>query len=112
MNVESLRNLCLSFPGVTEDVKWGHDLCFLIGAKMFCVTSADAEEGASFKVRDEEFDEMTARQGIVPAPYMARNKWVFVTDFSGLTDAEWAHFTRQSYELIKAGLPKKVRENL
>ncbi len=112
MNIESLRDLCLSFPGVTEDVKWGSDLCFLVGGKMFCVTSADTAEGVSFKVPDEEFREMISREGIIPAPYLARNKWVYVLEYLWLSDAEWKHYVRQSYELVKAKLPKKVRESL
>lgn len=112
MNIESLRTLCLSLPGVTEDIKWGHDLCFSVGGKMFCVTAADDESGASFKVLDEEFDELTSREGIIPAPYMARNKWVFVLEFSWLNDSEWAHYVRQSYELAKAKLPKKRQEEI
>ena len=47
MNIEHLREYCLSFPGATEDVKWGSDLCFSVGAKMFCVTGADAISGMS-----------------------------------------------------------------
>ena len=42
MNIEQLRKFCLSFPGATEDIKWGADLCFCVGAKMFCVTGADS----------------------------------------------------------------------
>lgn len=112
MNIEQLRALCLSYPGVTEDVKWDSDLCFLIGGKMFCSTSADADQGASFKVPDEEFDLMRHREGIIPAPYLARAKWVYVLDFQWLSDAEWAHYTRQSYELVKAKLPKNLLKNL
>ncbi|HRI60635.1 MAG TPA: MmcQ/YjbR family DNA-binding protein [Saprospiraceae bacterium] len=112
MNIESLRDLCLSFPGVTEDIKWGSDLCFLVGEKMFCVASADIDQGASFKVRDEEYRDMIAREGIIPAPYLARAKWVYVLDFLWLSDAEWEHYARQSYELVKAKLPKKILESL
>ena len=112
MNIESLRTLCLSFPGATEDIKWGNDLCFSVGEKMFCATSLSIDEGASFKVRDEEFGDMTSREGIIPAPYLARAKWVYVLDFSRMTDREWQHYVRQSYELVKAKLPKKVRESL
>ncbi|MBC7776872.1 MAG: MmcQ/YjbR family DNA-binding protein [Phycisphaerae bacterium] len=113
MNIESLRTLCLSFPGVTEDVKWGgQDLCFSVGQKMFCVTDADSDTGASFKVLDEEFEEMITWEGIIPAPYVARYKWVSVLDFSRLADTEWTHFIRQSYELVKANLPKNIREKL
>ena len=112
MNLESLRTLCLSLPGTTEDIKWGHDLCFSVAEKMYCVTAADADEGASFKVLEEEFDKLTEREGIVPAPYMARNKWVYVLDFSRLNDVEWEYYVRQSYTLIKEKLPRKIRENL
>ena len=107
-----MRELCLSLPGVTEDIKWGADLCILVGEKMFCVTSIDPPHSVSFKVTDEEFDEMVARQGIIPAPYMARNKWVNVQEWSGLTDAEWDNYVKQSYALVKAKLPKKVQKEI
>lgn len=112
MNIEDLRTFCLSLPGTTEDIKWGNDLCFLVGDKMFCVTSADADQGASFKVLEEEFETMTHRPGIIPAPYLARNHWVYVVDFTRLNDREWKHYVQQSYELISAKLPKKVRDAL
>lgn len=112
MNIESLRKLCLSLPGVTEDIKWESDLCFSVGGKMFCVTAADVESGVSFKVREEEFREMTQREGIIPAPYMARYKWVYVLEFEWLSDAAWEHFIRQSYELVKETLPQKIQPSL
>jgi predicted DNA-binding protein (MmcQ/YjbR family) len=37
MNVEDIQNICRQLPAVTEDIKWGHDLVFSIGGKMFCV---------------------------------------------------------------------------
>ncbi len=79
---------------------------------MFCVTEADADNGASFKVREEEFDAMIEIEGIIPAPYLARNKWVLVLDFSRLSDSEWTHYVYQSYELVKSKLPKKIQDNL
>ncbi len=112
MNVEQLRKLCLSFSGATEDVKWGNDLCFLVGGKMFCATSADADQGASFKASEEEYHELIQREGIVPAPYLARAKWVYVLDFSRLSPQEWYRLVLKSYELVKSKLPKKTREQL
>jgi len=41
MDLEEIRALCLSFPGATEDVKWGNDLTFSVGKKMFAVTGLD-----------------------------------------------------------------------
>lgn len=108
MNIEELRDLCLSLKGTTEDIKWGADLCFLVGAKMFCVTSIDPPHAVSFKVQNEEFDELVSKPGIVPAPYMARNKWVSVQEWGILSDPEWESYVKQSYELVEAKLPKKV----
>lgn len=112
MNIESLRELCLGLPGVSEDVKWGADLCFLIGGKMFCVTGLEGESGVSFKVREDEFDELSASHAIIPAPYMARNKWVQVQAWDRFTQQEWEYYVKQSYELVKIKLPKKVQKEI
>lgn len=112
MTLETLRSFCLSLPGATEEVKWDSDLSFCVGGKMFCVTSVDVESGASFKVKEELYRELTQREGIIPAPYLARHKWVYVLDFNWLTDAEWESFIRDSYELVKEKLPKKIQDGL
>lgn len=107
MNIETLRSICKKLPDVTEGVKWGADLCFMISEKMFCVTSLEGPFTASFKVTDEEFGEMSEKPGIVPAPYVARYKWVLVQDPKVLNKKEWEFYVTQSYNLVKAKLPKK-----
>jgi len=111
MNFKHIRNLCLSFPEVTEEVKWRQDRYFSVENQPFCVTDSDTDGGASFKVPEQEFEAMIAREGIIPAPYMDREFWVMVLDFSWLTDDEWTHYIHQSYELVKALLPKKNIEH-
>jgi predicted DNA-binding protein (MmcQ/YjbR family) len=112
MEIEALRKFCLSLPAVTEDIKWGNDLCFLVGEKMFCIASLDSPFKCSFKVKDEEFEELSNREGFMPAPYMARAKWVLVTNPSKLHKQDWELYIRQSYDLVKAKLTKKVRMTL
>lgn len=112
MNIQFLQQYCASLPAVTEDVKWGHDLCFSIGGKMFCVAGLEPPFTASFKVKDEEFEELSAQDGFMPAPYMARAKWVLVTKPSRLSKKEWERYIRQSYELVKAKLTAKIRKEL
>jgi predicted DNA-binding protein (MmcQ/YjbR family) len=112
MDVETLRNFCNALPAVREDVKWGNDLCFTIGEKMFCVVGLDAPHRFSFKVTDEEFEEVSTRDGFIPAPYMARNKWVSIENPDRVKQKDWEHFVRQSYELIKANLTRKARIQL
>ncbi|TND07432.1 MAG: hypothetical protein FD123_3282 [Bacteroidetes bacterium] len=112
MDIEELRTFCLAFPHATEDVKWGHDLCFCIAGKMFCVTGLDAPHGVSFKVTAEEFEELSVRPGWMPAPYVARYKWVLVKDLASESDKTLKKYIKQSYELILAGLPAKERKKL
>ncbi len=112
MNIETLRKLCLSFPHTTEEVKWGNDLCFCVGKKMFCVTSLSGNFKICIKVDAEEFAELSSSQGIIPAPYLARYKWVLVENDSRFSEREWEYYIRQSYELVRAGLSKKVAETL
>jgi len=112
MTIEQLRNLCLSFPQATEDIKWGNDLCFSIGGKMFCVSSMMEPLTVSFKASDEDFEELTATNDIIPAPYLARYKWVYVQNPMRFSKKEWEHYVRQSYELIRGKLPKKILKKL
>jgi predicted DNA-binding protein (MmcQ/YjbR family) len=112
MDIETLQKICKSFPAVTEDVKWGHDLCFSIGGRMFCVAGLESPFKCSFKVSDEEFEELSTRNGFVPAPYMARAKWLLVSNDSRLSKKEWETYLRQSYELVKSKLTKKARTEL
>jgi predicted DNA-binding protein (MmcQ/YjbR family) len=112
MDIEILRSVCSKLPGVTEDVKWGHDLCFCVGGKMFCVVNLDPPHQFSFKVPDEEFDELSQSSGFQPAPYLARAKWVLCTDSSKLTTKNLRKYLHQSYEMIRSKIPKKQRTEL
>ena len=113
MNIEDLQKLCKSFPSVTEDIKWGNDLCFCIGEKMFCVVGLNqSPTSASFKVTPEEFNELSSKEGFKPAPYVARYKWVLVENISTLSPKEWEHYISQSYTLVKNKLTPKIRKSL
>jgi predicted DNA-binding protein (MmcQ/YjbR family) len=66
----------------------------------------------SFKCTPERFAELTEMDGIIPAPYMARNHWVTLERFSALRDAEIKEFVRDSYQMVLEKLPKKTRDSL
>jgi predicted DNA-binding protein (MmcQ/YjbR family) len=113
MNIKKAKALCRSFPGATEDTKWGADLVFSVGEKMFAVTALDDKaSGISFKVDDDRFLELTDRPGIIPAPYLARAKWVRIEDPKAVSDAEAAELLRRSYELVFAKLTKKLQREI
>jgi predicted DNA-binding protein (MmcQ/YjbR family) len=108
MDIEKLRDICLKLPKATEDIKWGNDLCFCVAGKMFCVAGLEGPLSVSFKVRDDEFDELSSSPGMRPAPYVARYKWVLVEDVDKLNRKEWEQYVKQSYDLVRAKLPKKL----
>lgn len=112
MNIETLRKFCNSLPSATEDIKWGNDLCFSIGGKMFCVTSLSGPFSVSFKVTGDEFDTLSTTTGVIPAPYVARYKWILVTDADRFTDKQFEEYIGRSYEMVKGKLPKKVLAKL
>jgi len=113
MDVDGLRQLCLSFPGVTEQIQWGSDLLFKVGGKMFAVTPLEpAPVWLSFKTSPESFAELTERPNIIPAPYLARAQWVALQNKEALAPEELARLLHDSYEMIVAKLPKKTRESL
>ena len=113
MELEDIRQIALALPGAKEDIKWGHDLCFVVAEKMFFVTGLDQQPvSGSLKVKDEEFDELCAQPGFSPAPYLARHKWIAIDDINRLKRDELEHYIRQSYELVVAKLPKKKRDEL
>ncbi len=108
MNVERVRTICLGFPGATEQIQWGDDLVFKAGGKMFAVaTLQGAGNVVAFKCSPEEFAILVEREGVVPAPYLARAHWVALTGFDILSPTELTRRLRQSYDLVVAGLPKK-----
>ena len=110
MDLDTLRELCMSFQGATEGLKWEDHICFMVAEKIFCMTGERG--GVSIKVTPEEVEELTERDGIMPTPYMARNNWVTIREFNKLRPKEWEYYIHQSYELIRSKLPKKVQAGL
>lgn len=114
MNRKQLDRLLLDWPGTASDVKWRDDLVYTVGGKMFAVHALrGAHVGSlSFKVEPERFLELTDRDGIAPAPYLARAHWVWLGDPSVLPPAELRALLRTAYEWVAAKLTKKLRREL
>jgi predicted DNA-binding protein (MmcQ/YjbR family) len=113
MHAEELRKHCLSFPGATEHQIWGADLTFKVGNKMFAHTVLEvAAVWLSFKTSDERFAELLERQDVIPAPYLARAKWVALESREAIPAAELRELLREAYGLLAAKLPKKIQAGL
>ena len=114
MDLEKIRQYCLSLPHVTERVQWGNDLLFSIGGKMFAVAGLDAKYPTklSFKCTPEKFAELIEQEGIIPAPYVARYHWVRVEKPDALAETELKDLISKSYQLVFEKLPPKIRKTL
>ncbi len=112
MDLDTLRAICLAHPGATEEVQWENHLLFKVGGKMFCITNLDDANDTSFKVSDEDFEELSASDMFMPAPHLQRAKWVKVTQPQALKLADWKAHIGRAYEIIREKLPKKVQATL
>jgi predicted DNA-binding protein (MmcQ/YjbR family) len=113
MNIEGLRKICLSFPGATEQIQWENALLFKVGGKMFAVTSLEpAAVWLSLKTMPELFAELTERPGIIPAPYLARAKWIALESPDAASQHELSEMLKLSYDLVAEKLSRKAKEAL
>lgn len=110
MDIEWVRQHCLSHPHTTEQIQWGSDLLFKVGGKMFAgVPLEPARVWLTLKADPEEFPELLERQGIIPAPYLARAKWIAIETERSLPRTEVMRLVSKSYELVFANLSKKLQ---
>jgi len=83
---------------------------------MFCVLNLEPARGdksmVAFKATPEEFAELVEREGVLPAPYMARNHWVSLAEYGALPWRELQERIAGSYALVKATLPKRLQAEL
>jgi len=113
VDLEAVRRFCLSLPHATEGIQWQHDLLFRISGKIFAVLSLEeVPNRLSFKCTPEEFAGLIEREGITPAAYMARNHWVTLANLDVLPRAEIKRLIEDSYRMVAAKLPKKVKAEL
>lgn len=108
-DIDWIRKCCLSLPETTESMQWGENLCFKVRGKLFVI--ADLSQGklapVTFKCAPEKFNELLEIEGITPAPYVGRYKWVRLTGSSVLRSDELEDLIRQSYEMVVTNAPKK-----
>jgi len=109
---DSILEYCRGLPGATEDVKWGNDLVFSVGAKMFVVFALPDCESLSLKVAGPAFVALTQREGIEPAPYMARHSWIRIAPRRTLPIGELRALILESHTLVAERLSKTKRVEL
>ena len=103
-DVDWIRKLCLSLPDVTEDMPWGDDLCFKVRGKIFTgmVLSDGRFPRITLKCAPEKFHELLEIEGVSPAPYVGRYKWVLLDRLDVLRDNELKDLIQESYGMVAA----------
>ena len=103
MDLDAIRAFCLSFPRATENLQWGEELCFKVGGKLFAVVGlGSVPQRITFKCSPETFAELTEQEGIAPAAYVGRYKWVTLEHLDVLPESDLRDAISQSYKMVAA----------
>jgi predicted DNA-binding protein (MmcQ/YjbR family) len=106
---------CATLPGATQDIKWQEHWVLSVGGKMFAMfiwRDEQIQAPVNFKADPERFLELTDRPGLIPAPYMARHRWIKVTTADALEQAELHALLLTSHAQVLAKLPARIRKPL
>lgn len=112
MSFKTFATFCRKLPHITEDVKWESNLVFSVGGKMFAMFELPDFSHVSFRTTPWLFSTLISKEGIDPAPYLARYNWVLVTQPKALPATMLRQLLRESYHLVAASLPARVRREL
>jgi len=106
-DLEWLRKFCLAFPDATEDMPWPDDLCFKVRGKIFAgmALSDGRFPRITLKASPDAFHELLEIEGIAPAPYVGRYKWVTLSNPNVVDATQLEALIRQSYDLISSKAP-------
>lgn len=114
-STEELRDYCLQMPGVTEGFPFDDKvLVFKVGGKIFALSSiAETTFRVNLKCDPQRALQLReAYTAVQPGYHMNKKLWNTITPAEGLPPDMLPELVQHSYHLVKASLPKKVREQL
>lgn len=115
MNVETYRAHCIGKKGVTESFPFDSSaLVFKVMGKMFSIANVDDFQGFSAKCDPERAIALREEypDGIVPAYHMSKKHWNGIKVGRGVPTELMFQLIDDSYDLVVAGLPKKLQAEL
>lgn len=111
MNIETLREYCLSKANVSETFPFGEDtLVYKVFDKIFLLTGLD--DAASFNVKCDPERAVSLREEyeeVKPGYHMNKVHWNTVSMNGRLSDQQLKEMIDHSYELVVKSLPKSKR---
>ena len=114
MNVEELRNYCISKPGTTEGFPFGENVLVLkVMNKMFALFVIEEFEYVNLKCDPEIAVELREQHSCVrPGYHMSKKHWNSVYADGTVSDQQIYEWVDHSYDLVVSGLPKKDKAKL
>jgi len=115
MTRDEFNDYCARLKATTNVVQWGGSSVWKVGGKIFAICSVWGEgqtDKISFKCSDHSFQVLCELPGVIPAPYLARGKWVQVTSGETLSDDDIKSYIEEAHSIIAAKLTIKLRTEL
>lgn len=112
MNIENLREYCLSKPGVEETLPFGPDtLVYKVADKIFLLTSLD-EERLSFNVKCDPDRAIELREQytcVQPGYHMNKRHWNTIIVDGSVPLKQLKEWIDHSYDLVANRTPRKTK---
>ena len=114
MHIEALREFCLSLKDAEEKMPFDdHTLVYSVKGKMFCATDVNDYELINVKCKPDEAVLLREQyEDVIPGYYMNKNHWNSIRTNGKIPEKLIKEWIINSYQLVVAGLPKKLREEL
>ena len=112
MDIEEVRNYCLSKPYTTEDMPFGSEyVVFRIGGKIFCCLALVLGNVVQLKWNPDEFDEVIDRYPYVRQAWHWHKRHMIQLDLgeTSIPDAVAKELIDRAYLYVRQRLPKKIQ---
>jgi len=106
---------CKSLKATTNVIQWGNASVWKVGGKIFAICSHWGDGPAqriSFKCSELSYQILCELHGVIPAPYLARAKWVQIEREGALSDDDISSYIEDAHTIIAAKLTKKLQAEL
>lgn len=114
MDIEEFRVYCLGKGGVTEEFPFdANTLVYKVAGKMFALTDLENFESVNLKCDPERAIELREQYSqVLPGYHMNKKHWNTVVVDGMLPDFLIKEWIDDSYALVVASLPVKIRKEL
>lgn len=115
MNIEQLRDYCISKPGVEETLPFGPDtLVYKVEGKIFLLTGLDSEQ-LRFNVKCDPATAVELREEfacVLPGYHMNKKHWNTIVVDGSVSSRQLKDWIDHSYQLVVESLPQKRKKKL